>query len=560
MVTAIQEGALKPEEQVRQATIKALHSVGWKESQLRWKPEWQVPKTPHDLTKRERGQKYDICGSADLVAFADESGEAHALQVIFEFKAPDIDAGKAQLIRYLSSEPLAKMGFWTNGTQSLAIYKRHSADWAEYPNAKLPEPGDDFTQVPDTPPTWSSLKDPNEAELSAVLRRLVATAVVNDARVTRREDQLREILHILLVKLESDATGSMSKNKDNPLAFRVYGSAENKIKQTSSRIKELYKDYFTRQRTRIFLPHDREDLFLTDETIYTVVSELWPYRVLGDKIDILAKAFQIFRTSALKSGEGQYLTPLRVVRPAVMAMEITSSDKVIDPACGTGGFLAEALRQVSANEFPTEAENWFLVKWANDNLYGIDKDDIGVKLTRAMMVAMQDGSTHVLLGDSIRIAEWPTSYTRLRDELGGAISPDILEQFTVVLTNPPFGESLKVKGGDLRASGFSISEAAAMKKGKYVDLEIGLVYLELAHRLLRVGGRVGIILPETYFFSHKYRWLPSWLQNRFAIRGMLNIPMEAFEEFCRAKTNFYIMEKVGDGQFDVGAKAEEIEA
>lgn len=559
MQFATQNSRLKPEEQVRQAAIKSLLSVGWKEAQLQWKPEWQVPKTPHDLTKRERGQKYEVCGSADLVLFADESRAAHALQVICEFKAPSIDAGKTQLIRYLSSEPMAKMGFWTNGSQSLAIYKRHSASWVEFPNARLPEPSDDLTQIPDSPPTWSSIKEPNEAELSAVLRRLVATAVVNDARVTRREDQLREILHILLVKLESDAVGSRSKNNDNPLSFRVYGGAHNKVQETASRIRNLYKDYFTRQRSRIFLPHDRDDLILTDETIYSVVSELWPYRVLGDKIDILAKAFQIFRTSALKSGEGQYLTPLRVVRPAVMAMEITSSDKVIDPACGTGGFIAEALRQVATNEFPNDEEKWNLVKWANDNLYGVDKDDIGVKLTRALMVAMQDGSTHVLLGDAIRISEWPTSYTRLRDELGGATAPQILEQFSVVITNPPFGESLKVKAADLRLSGFTISQAAAMKKDKHVDLEIGLVYLELAHRLLSLGGRVGIILPETYFFSHKYRWLPGWLQDRFAIRGMLNIPMEAFEEFCRAKTNFYIMEKIGNGPSIVSLGNEEVE-
>jgi hypothetical protein len=53
---------LKPEEVVRQKTIKELLALGWKEGQLQWKPEWQVPKTPHDLTKRERGQKYEVCG------------------------------------------------------------------------------------------------------------------------------------------------------------------------------------------------------------------------------------------------------------------------------------------------------------------------------------------------------------------------------------------------------------------------------------------------------------------------------------------------------------------
>lgn len=69
--TLVAPKKLKPEEAVRQATIKKLHRLGWREGQLQWKPEWQVPKTPHDLTKRERGQKYEICGSADLVAFAE---------------------------------------------------------------------------------------------------------------------------------------------------------------------------------------------------------------------------------------------------------------------------------------------------------------------------------------------------------------------------------------------------------------------------------------------------------------------------------------------------------
>jgi len=541
-------GPLKPEEAVRQATVKNLLSLGWREEQLQWKPEWQVPKAPHDLTKRERGQKYEICGSADLVVFADASHEAHALQIIFEFKAPDVAAGKAQLTRYLSSEPMAKMGFWTNGAQSLAIYKRHSADWIEVPSAKLPQPGDDFSRPPDKPPTWSTLTTPSEAELSAVLRRIIATAVISDPFVTRREDQLRELLHVMLVKLESDAVFSRSANAEEPVDFRIYGSSEDRVVRTAEKIRELFKDYFSRQQTRIFLPHDRSELLLSDQTIYSVVSELWPFRILGDKIDLLAKAFQIFRTSALKSGEGQYLTPLRVVRPAVMALDITSSDKVIDPACGTGGFLIEALRQVAAREFPKHEESWNLIKWANDNLYGVDKDDIGVKLTRAMMVAMRDGSTHVLLGDAVRTNEWSTKYTKLRDELGQKTLPFVARQFTVVLTNPPFGEDLKVSAADCRAAQYTISKHAAMRgEDKYVDLEIGLVYLELAHRLLVIGGRIGIVLPETYFFSKKYRWLPGWLEGRLRLRGMMNIAMEAFEEFCRAKTNFYIFEKIGEG-------------
>lgn len=544
---------VKPEENVRQQVIKDLMRLGWKETQLRWKPEWQVPDTPHDLTKRERGQKYAVCGGADLVAFADDSEEWFALQVIFEFKAPDIAHGKAQLLRYLSNEPMAKMGFWTNGSQTLAVYKRHQSEWVFVENAGLPHPTDDLTKAPDSPPTWTSMRQPTEAELSGTLKRLVATVVVSDPHVVRREDQLRELLHLLLVKLESDAVSSRSANREKPVQFRIYGDALTKTAVTANRIRQDYREYYHKQRTRIFNASDREELLLSDETIFAVVAELSPYRILGDDVDLLAKAFQIFRTSAMKSGEGQYLTPLRVVRPAVMAMEITSSDKVIDPACGSGAFVVEALRQVAQREFPGEDEAYHLVKWANDNLYGVDKDDIGVKLTKATMVAMRDGSTHVLLGDAVRTNLWPAKYPRLGQELGLPAEGFGLEQFTVVVTNPPFGESLKIKAADCRAAGYSISTYAAMRgPNDYADLEIGLVYLEQCYRLLRVGGRVGIILPETYFFSYSYRWLTHWLEGRLALRGMLNIPMEAFEEFCRAKTNFYIFEKVGhvDKQFD----------
>ena len=538
------EGNLEPEEKIRQRVIGELKQLGWLENRLQWKPEWQVPDTPHDLTKRERSQRFKACGSADLVAFADDSGEAHALQVIFEFKEPTIDKGRMQLMRYLSNEPVARMGFWTNATKTLAVYKSHSNEWVYVEDAPLPGPHDDLTQPPEEPPTWNDLRTPSEVELSATLRRLVATTVISDSRSTRREDQMRELLHLVLVKVEADAQAALQPDKPHP--FRIYGDKGTMVSATASVIRERYRTYFLTQRERVFHDDDRDEVLLTDETIFNVVVALWPWRLLGDSVNILAKAFQVFRTSALKSGEGQFLTPLRVIRPSVKLMEITSEDKIIDPACGTGGFVIEALRQVQENEFPDEADSWRLVKFANDRLYAVNIDPLGTKLTRALMIAARDGSTHVLMGDAVRNYQWKARYPDLYTNLmhRGEISPS----FTVVITNPPFGEDLKVSAADARAGGYSIARAAARDgKREYVDLEIGLIYLELAHKLLQIGGRVGIVLPETYFFSFKYRWLPGWLEGRFKLRGMFNIAMEAFEEFCRAKTNFYVFEKVADG-------------
>lgn len=543
---------MKPEESVRQKVIKKLEAAGWSHDRLRWKPEWPIPATPHDLSKREKGQKYNIAGSADLVAFADNSGASHALQVIFEFKAPHLDSGREQLMRYLSMEPMAKLGFWTNGSASLAIYKRHVNDWLFVEGAPLPQPDDDLTRPPEQPLTWNTLQLPTDVQLSAALRRLVATVVVQDSRSTRREDQLRELLHVMLVKLDNDAHFSLRKHADEPVRFRIYGDEQTKIIKTAEQIRKQFKDYYARQQNRVFSQDDRDELQLTDETLYRVVAELSPYRVLGDDMEVLSKAFQIFRASALKSGEGQFLTPQRVIRPCIMALEITSLDSVIDPACGTGGFLHEALRQVKEHEFPDESESYHIVKYANDNLYGVDMDNIGVKLTKALMIAFRDGSTHVLQGDSIRVHNWKSQFPRLHEEIGSNQTSDkVARKFSVVVTNPPFGEKLKVSAADARLGRYTISRAAAEgKKTEYVDLEIGLIFLEHAYRLLQIGGRVGIILPETYFFSFSYRWLSNWLENRFKLRGMVNIPMEAFEEFCRAKTNFYIFEKIAEVDSD----------
>lgn len=112
----------------------------------------------------------------------------------------------------------------------------------------------------------------------------------------------------------------------------------------------------------------------------------------------------------------------------------------------------------------------------------------------------------------------------------------------MVVTNPPFGANLKVSAEDARLAGLDI---AATGSSGYRDLEIGLLFLNRAYQLLAPGGRVGIVLPETYFFSPNYGFVLEWMESRLKPRVVLDVPMEAFQGFCRAKTNFYVFEKIG---------------
>ena len=146
-----------------------------------------------------------------------------------------------------------------------------------------------------------------------------------------------------------------------------------------------------------------------------------------------------------------------------------------------------------------------------------------------------DGSAHCVRGDSIRTHNWSRDWPHLRQAQWAN------GRFTKILTNPPFGENLKVTAKDCRLSQLDISRRGGER---YTDMEIGLLFLQRAYDWLAPGGWVGIVLPETYFFSFNYTFLFAWMEQRFRPVVVANVPMEAFQGFCRAKTNFYVFEKL----------------
>jgi type I restriction-modification system DNA methylase subunit len=516
---------------VRLPVIKKLVDLGWKEGQLQWKPEWRVPKNPSERNRREVGQSFQSW-PVDLVIFDDEAtaGEWEHILAILEFKKPGSKEARSQLENYLSLETRAKFGYWTNGDDRLALYKLPDGNFHEIRGAALPRPEDNLSKPSLKPLTYNQLNQPTERQLKGVFERLLSNIVANDSRSTRPDDQLNQICNLLLLKLDSDTTAS--DNPRDPVQFQLAANE----RATARRVREQF-DELRVLRTDVFTESADRELLLDDHTIQQAVYELSALKLMDMGADAVSTAFQVFRRANLKSGEGQYFTPRRVIDSAVEIMEITRQDKIIDPACGTGGFLIEAFRSViGRTKGPTAAAN--ARTWAHKQVFGVDKDAINVKLARAIMVILGDGSANIHIGDSLRAHRWDADYEHLKLPLKDG-------QYTVVITNPPFGKSLKMSIGDSRRSGYTIANAAAGgNQNAYRELEIGLIFLERAYRLLVSGGRLGIILPETYFFSQTYRWLPDWLMPRFLLRAVLNIPMEAFQGFCRAKTNFYIFEKL----------------
>lgn len=512
---------------MRLPVIDELVDAGWDCDQLQFDPEWRVPKSPHDAAAREAGRSFSSW-PVDLAIFEDASlvGSWEHVLIICEFKAPDLAGGVSQLEMYLAREPRARMGYWTNGSENVRVYKLADGGFTHVKGRGIPLPGDDLTKASKKPLTFADLQVPRNGQLRSIFKRLLDVVVAQDSKATRSDVQLDQLCNLLLMKLESDTNGQYDENK--VLSFQLSAAGEN---YTARKMREDFKALKT-LRPEIFAEDDNSDLVLDDDTISEVVFELSALNLLAIRPEAISSAFQVFRRANLKAGDGQYFTPARVIEAAVEALDIQPTDKIIDPACGTGGFLVEAFLSIINKGTGAKAEAHART-WAHRQVFGVDKDSINVKLARALMVSLGDGSVNIHAGDSIRQNRWKTDYPYLETPLTDG-------SFTVVVTNPPFGKGLKVSAADSRANRYSIAKQA---KGKYESIEIGLVFLERSYRLLAEGGRLGIILPETYFFSSSYRWLPRWLESRFVLRGVFNIPMEAFQGFCRAKTNFYVFEK-----------------
>lgn len=514
--------------------VHLLVTRGWRPEQMVFgKTEWRIPKTPSEATKREKGNAFSGF-PVDIAVF--DSPENHRdpnhLLFIVECKPPTEKAGVSQLEAYFVGEPHASLGVWTNHAEPAgkAVFLYREPDGRvllkRFELQRLPRPDEAIEPKPQAT-SYSDLLEPSEQLFRRIVTDLLDKVVIADSVVNRREEQLDQLCNVFLTKLESD-----KQAKADPAVPAIFRRLESPRK-TAAAVRQAFVN-LTDVYPETFATDNDRRLRLADNTIAACVDALSGLRLLDMGVSSVAVAFQVLRSEALKQGEGQYFTPQAVIEAGIRLLQLEQSDIVIDPACGTGGFLLESVLEMG-RRFPGMSQS-DLSRWAQTHVFGIEKDAVGLKLTKAIMQIAGDGSAHCARGDSIRTHMWSSDFPHLT---AGAFRNG---RFSVVVTNPPFGLNLQVDARDSRLSNLSI---AAQPDGTYRDLEIGLLFLERSYHLLKRGGRVGIVLPETYFFSPNYRFVLEWLRPRFRPVVVANVPMEAFQGFCRAKTNFYVFVKKG---------------
>jgi type I restriction enzyme M protein len=502
---------------------RLVEDYGYDKEQIQTHPQFRVRRRPSDEEK-----SYPV----DIALFRTVEKSEESLFLICECKKDHRREGIEQLKLYLDMSP-AELGVWFNGHEHVYLRKFVHKDgrrtYQELPN--IPRKGQRIEDIGLF--CRKDLRKPSN--LKAVFKDLRNHLAGNVTGITRDEALAQEIVSLLFCKIYDE----VNTGKDEIVSFRS-GQDE-----APTRVYERILEIFGKVKSEfcdVFAPTDT--IRLDPASMVYVVGELQNYCIIEADRDAIGDAFEVFIGPALRGTEGQFFTPRNVVRMMVDILDPAPGEVILDPACGSGGFLIMALEYVWKKlESLADEKGWDSVQLdrkkrevASRCFRGIDKDSFLAKVTKAYMAIIGDGRGGVFCENSLLPPhEWHYS-TRDTIQLG---------TFDVVLTNPPFGTKIPIKGEhvlsqfDFGSKWKKDKETGDFEKTSMLrdDQPPQILFLERCVQFLKPGGRLGIVLPESFLGNPSYEYVLAWMLERTKLRGVVTMPEALFKTSGKGGTH-----------------------
>lgn len=282
-----------------------------------------------------------------------------------------------------------------------------------------------------------------------------------------------------------------------------------------------------------------EDIKWNEETINFILDTLGEHDFSQITKDILGRAYEQHITKKERKELGQFYTPDFVIDYILDKTDITPDKRILDPACGSGGFLMKAydrLREIYRKEGWAEENmhNEILSK----NLYGIDINPFATQLT-VMNLFLKDldhPTSHINIaeGDSLERLEnsFDFDYFEKESPLNKVTNSDkkfshgmILKQtpFDIVVGNPPY-ISFGVRGSrDLARRKRTLLNLLREKYPNSAEYKISIyaIFLQRGIELLKPGGKLGFIIPDSFLLGRYFSKLRRYILNNCAIEEVV---------------------------------------
>jgi type I restriction enzyme M protein len=209
-------------------------------------------------------------------------------------------------------------------------------------------------------------------------------------------------------------------------------------------------------------------------------------------------------------------------------LQPNSNSLIIDPACGSGGFLAQLYLYLIKNNKK------------NYKIYGIDKDNFLTRLANAYLSILGEENFKVFCENSLEENKVWDENTRKNIKFGN---------FDIVLTNPPFGSKIPVIGANLLKQ-YQLGYEWEKENNIFYKSKIlhhkqppQVLFIERCIQLLKKDGKLGIVLPEGIFGNPSDRYIWEYIKEECTVLGIVSLAQETFQPSTHTKTSVLFLEK-----------------
>lgn len=348
-------------------------------------------------------------------------------------------------------------------------------------------------------------------DLQSLFMRLEELVLANSG-----QDEFQEIFKLTIAKLYDECFSKKPLFKYDGDAQKTFASVSELLRKAESKWPGVLPA----------LPEPR----LTAEHLAICVQELQRHVLTDDGLQVLDEFFEFIVSKTAKGNKGQYFTPRHLVEMCVRIVDPKPGELIADPACGSGGFLMHSFRHMrTARTDPSDLQPC---------LWGFDMDERATRIARSLLIIAGINSPNVFRINSLA----PEGSRGLfKEPLAEIVTIEKLTKtrgkdkgiFDVILTNPPFAGEIQERG---------ILDSYDLSRGRQ-KIERDVLFIERCVRLLKPGGRMGIVLPHNKLSSSVFTDVRQWVLQRCHLVSVVGVGRNMFMPHTQQKTGIVFVQK-----------------
>ena len=487
-----------------------------------------------------------------------ENGQEHTVENLIraiivakdaKVKDSDKSGGVMATLENILTYTDCAFGCWTNG-EDLKFIAKMADEWGQLDIC-------DYTDFPSYGQTLRDLvlqgdkaapRKPANESLVKTFKRCHDYIYGNEGM---KKTAFWELLNLIFCKLYDEKRRFTEAKKGVSYRRRFWvGAMEQNTEEGKAAVAKRIKDLFADLKADgsfndVF--DGNEQINLSDAGLAKVAAELSKYSFLDATVDVKGTAYETIVSNTLKQEAGQFFTPRNIIKCMVEMLDPDENTRVLDPACGSGGFLVMVLdhvrHKIAKNLYPeldelhlearlnTPEVNDLTREYAEKMIFGFDFDPDLKKAARMNMVMAGDGHSNIFNVNSLdyphgdkpdvsRIA--PAVMNSIRhsrdNDFNFATADDNAQgKFDMIFTNPPFGAKVEVDPAIIERANYELQSNAPE-----------VLFIEQCYRFLKPGGKMAIVLPDGILGNPNMEQTRIWILRHFKLLASVDLPVETF--------------------------------